>query len=209
MLFDPETSEQALAEIRGVSQGCAVVEVGDVVPVKNPVAAEIWLLQAMGKGDRNDRIVKDATGLGVRGIIWLSTERTVVDVAGREASKRARWHQIAAEAARQCGRPDVPELLGPLSLQDASSRWQDACRVVLAPDATAGLPKVLAHWSRALPLLLAIGPEGGFTDAELGALATLGFNGARLGAFVLRMETAAVAALGAVIASLEDAAVSS
>jgi RsmE family RNA methyltransferase len=55
------------------------------------MAAEVWLLQAMGKGDRNDRIVKDATALGVRGIVWLATERTVVDIAGREESKRGRW----------------------------------------------------------------------------------------------------------------------
>ena len=127
------------------------------------------------------------------GVSWaLRAERSVVRLEPERAVDRARrWRRIAEEAARQCGRADVPEVAVPSPLAAALEAPSGFTRIAF--HAGAGVP--LAGLVRAgAPGFLAVtGPEGGLTDGEVDACVAAGCELATLGPRVLRAETAAVA----------------
>lgn len=159
--------------------------------------AAIALAQALVKGDKMDLVVQKATELGASAVVPFEAERSVVRLSGARAEERVRrWQKIADEAARQCGRADVPRvhpvasLAGVLDLgRSLGARcvflWEkeQACRLAQAAASGAG------------PILVATGPEGGFTEGEIEQARAAGALTASLGARVLRTETAPLAAL--------------
>jgi 16S rRNA (uracil1498-N3)-methyltransferase len=158
-------------------------------------------VQCAGKGDKVDDVVRAATALGASSIALVASERSVA--RGTASPERhGRLTAIAFDAARQSGRGDLPALEGPIALTEMLERTRDqaALKLCLEPTATRPLGASLQNrGERALVLL--VGPEGGFSDAELAHARDAGFELVRLGALVLRTELAAVAALGAVLAS--------
>jgi 16S rRNA (uracil1498-N3)-methyltransferase len=147
------------------------------------------------KGDRMELVVQKATELGVAGIWPVVTSRT--DAAARPAlqgSRGERWQRVASGAAEQCGRAVVPEVAPATNLEELVARTSDAQRVVLleTPGHTP-LGSLAVDASR--PLLLLVGPAGGFEPSEADALLAAGFTAAALGPRILRAETAAVAAV--------------
>ncbi len=167
--------------------------------------AEIALLFALAKGEKTDLVVQKATELGAARIVPFAAERSVVRLDGARAEERARrWRRIAEEAARQCGRADVPDVAAPLPLEAALATLAPGSIAIvfhpggtplgaLGPAATAGLAAV-------------VGPEGGLTDAELAACDRAGALRAGLGPRVLRAETAAIVAVALLQARFGDLA---
>lgn len=158
---------------------------------------QLSVLQAAGKGSKVDHVLRDATELGVTRFVVLTSERSV----SRPAEKKSeRWRRVALEAARQCGRGDVPEVLGPLGLAEALQLASDCGRrLVLQPG---GQPLIACLEEQCADggTAILIGPEGGFSQAEIDLAEAAGFCQASLGSFVLRTETACAAALGALSA---------
>jgi 16S rRNA (uracil1498-N3)-methyltransferase len=147
------------------------------------------------KGDRMEIVVQKATELGVAEIWPVVTFRT--DAAARPAlqgSRGERWERVASGAAEQCGRAVVPHVPPATTLDGLLARPFDGTRVALletgAHPSLASLPV-----DPSAPLVLLIGPAGGFEPAEAEALQAAGFAAASLGPRVLRAETAAVAAV--------------
>ncbi len=147
------------------------------------------------KGDRMEIVVQKATELGVAEIWPVVTFRT--DAAARPAlqgSRGERWERVASGAAEQCGRAVVPHVPPATTLDGLLARPFDGRRVALletcAHPSLASLPV-----DPSAPLVLLIGPAGGFEPAEAEALQAAGFAAASLGPRVLRAETAAVAAV--------------
>lgn len=203
--FDPDAALQAEGNVVAARGRRALCRFGEPGPASHVPGFEVTLLQGLGKGDRFDRVVRDATALGVRSVIAVETARSMVDLGDRAAARRERWRTIAVEAARQSGRGDAPRIEGPLRLGEALGARADALRLVLDPEASASLAVRLQDWSPAQPLVLLVGPEGGLSPEELAEARAAGFSPARFGEFVLRTETAATAVLGAVVARLEPA----
>ncbi len=201
--FDPDAKLEAGGEVVALEGRTARCRLDSPSIAMNLPAFDVTLLQGLGKGDRFDRVVRDATALGARSVVAVQTERSVVELGDRAASRRERWRSIAVESARQCGRGDLPDIDGPLSLGDALGRSDSARRIVLDPEASAPLGRALGGWSREQPLVLLIGPEGGLSPDELAQARAAGFAPARFGDFVLRTETAATAVLGALVVRLE------
>jgi 16S rRNA (uracil1498-N3)-methyltransferase len=147
------------------------------------------------KGDRMELVVQKATELGVAGIWPVVTFRT--DAAARPAlrgSRGERWERVASSAAEQCGRAVVPEVAPTATLDELVARAFAGQRVVLLETpGHAPLTSVAVDASR--PLLLLVGPAGGFEPVEADALGAAGFAAASLGPRILRAETAAVAAV--------------
>jgi 16S rRNA (uracil1498-N3)-methyltransferase len=196
--FDPETRTEADVRLVQLAGKTVLVEVGPLRPAELVSALSVTLIQAFGKGDKVDQVVRDATELGAARVIVVTTSRTVVKP--QEASGRLeRWRTIATQAARQCGRGDVPSVEGPQPLEAAVARLEGACWA-LAPGATRSIGAALTAWDPRSPLSLLVGPEGGFEPAELALLEARGFLRVGFGPFVLRTETAATAVLGAVLA---------
>ncbi len=159
--------------------------------------AEVTLAQAVPRKEKMEYVVQKATELGVNVIIPLRTSRTVVEIPEkRKAGKLQRWRKIALEAAKQCGRTVLPVIEEPVGFGDLLDRTKDYDLALIgsfSPEAVtvreaAGEKKI----NRAL---LLVGPEGGFSPEEEKAAGVAGCIPVALSRWVLRADTAAVAAL--------------
>jgi 16S rRNA (uracil1498-N3)-methyltransferase len=147
------------------------------------------------KGDRMELVLQKATELGVAEIWPIVTFRT--DAAARPAlkgSRSERWERVASGAAEQCGRAHVPHVAPTATLRGLIERPFDGRRVALL-ETEGHAPLASLVVDAASPLLLLIGPAGGFEPAEADELRVAGFVAASLGPRILRAETAAVAAI--------------
>lgn len=194
-VFDGAGREHA-ATIAAVHGERVEVRLGSALPAVAESPLAITLGQGLSRGERMDYAIQKATELGVRRIVPLVFERSVVRLDAAQAARRlAHWRGVAAAACEQCGRAALPEILAPRQLTDhlanASGGASGAeLRALLLPDAGQGidsLPKPLA----AIEIL--VGPEGGLTDDERQRALACGYVGLRLGPRILRTETAAAA----------------
>lgn len=199
VLFDTVARTEADASITRVDKKRVHVTVGELRPASLLGALPVTLLQAIGKGDKPERVIREATTLGVKAIVIVETDRSVP----RGAKRGERWKSVALDAARQSGRGDVPDISSAESLAHALEGVTTSFRFVLAPDSDRSLSRALDGW-KAEPLTLAIGPEGGFSAEELAVAIQNGFHRVRFGTLVLRTETAATAALGAILGLIES-----
>lgn len=191
--FDPEARLEADAVIVRVDGRSVAVALSEPRQAQALAAIEVTLLQGIGKGDKLDRVVRDATALGAARIVGVETERSVV----QRAEKRSeRLRAIALDAARQSGRGDLPRIQVGVRLADALAGVTAERRVCLDPRAPAPL-----SLSGEGSLALLIGPEGGLTPDEIALAEEHGFVRASFGSLVLRTETAATAVLGAIVYS--------
>lgn len=155
------------------------------------------LAQAMASSEKMDWVVQKATELGVTEIQPLDTERSVARLSTDRAAKRMEhWRSVAVSACEQCGRNVLPEIHAPLDIMAWLRRMQDApeTKLILLPQGAASLH---AQPQPQAGVVLLIGAEGGFTPAESETALNCGFAPVRMGARVLRTETAAVAGLAA------------
>lgn len=166
---------------------------------------EIWLVQGIAKGEKMDYIIQKATELGVRGIIPLDTERTVVKLDKKKAAeKQMRWQKIAQEAAKQCGRTYIPSILSSCSIADFLHLIPSE-RLLLVPWEKGGssLKAVYPANDRDImknkPVYIVIGPEGGLDEKEVMQLGENGGIPITLGPRILRTETAGLAAISAMM----------
>ncbi|MBV8776244.1 MAG: 16S rRNA (uracil(1498)-N(3))-methyltransferase [Alphaproteobacteria bacterium] len=163
--------------------------------ILRPPVAETgpWLVFAPVKRPRTDWLIEKATELGVAALVPVLTARTQADRLNRE---RLASHAIAA--AEQCERLSVPELQPLIRLDKLLAGWSPSRRLVVCDESGGGKPlaEAVAGLPRDSAAAVLIGPEGGFTQTELDALADLPFvTRAGLGPRILRAETAALGAL--------------
>jgi 16S rRNA (uracil1498-N3)-methyltransferase len=190
--FDPAACLEADAEVLALRPDVRV-SLGEPRPAARVATRSLTVVQALAKGTKIDAIARDATELGATALVVVAAERSV-----KRAVDLARLERVVLEAARQCGRGDVPALSAHDALA-AALTGVVGLGVVLDPGAEESLGAVLARAGDAA-LALLIGPEGGLSEDELRLARVRGFVPARLGRFVLRTETACAAALGAVAA---------
>jgi len=169
----------------------------------------VTLIQALLRGERMDFLVQKSTELGVSRIWPALTRRTVAQGPGE--SRQPRWSTIAQEAARQCGRADVPEVAKPRPLAEildslAKARPKSPGLALLLWEAGPELPLHRAfggHESeRQLEVTLLVGPEGGFAPEEVALARVEGFRTVGLGPRILRSETAGIVAVALTQAAL-------
>jgi 16S rRNA (uracil1498-N3)-methyltransferase len=167
------------AEVLALSERCTVAA----------PAATIWLAFGLSKGEKPDLVIQKATELGAARILPWQAQRSVVRLEGERAESRLhRWRRIATEAARQCGRAEVPEVSGPAALAAVLETVPPAfARVAF----DAGGESLGSYHSPGV--LAVVGPEGGLAPEELDACTSAGCRLVSLGPRVLRAETAAIA----------------
>jgi len=153
---------------------------------------DLWIVFAPIKRARLDWLVEKATELGVSALLPVWTAHTQAERVNLE---RLRAHAI--EAAQQCERLSIPELRPPEKLERLLAAWPPGRRLIVCDETGGG--ESLGESAARLPsgpAALLIGPEGGFDQRELDAIAKLSFvSRVGLGPRVLRAETAALAAL--------------
>jgi len=193
-LFDGAAQQEADAKI--VSASPLQVEIGPLRPASKVAPRDITWIHALPKGDKSDAIVQDATELGATAIQFVHSARSVVKLdEERAASRVARWEKIATEAARQCGRGDVPAILPVTSWEEALSKAWGA-KFCLYEDSELRIGAAAFSADR---LVFAVGPEGGLDPSEVEIARAQGFAIVNLGELILRTETVCAAVLGAAL----------
>jgi 16S rRNA (uracil1498-N3)-methyltransferase len=160
------------------------------------VIPDVWLAFAPVKRAQTDWLVEKATELGAARLVPVMTQRTIA-----ERVRLDRLESIAIEAAEQCGRTRVPQIVEAVPLRRFVEDLAPSRRLYFA-DETGGEP--LASSFREGPTAILVGPEGGFTEEERGFVRGAGASSISLGPRILRAETAALAALSAYMALVGD-----
>jgi 16S rRNA (uracil1498-N3)-methyltransferase len=194
ILFNGHGGEY-LSTVAEVSRKAVLIAIGQWSDRSLESPLQVILGLGISRGDRMDLTVQKAVELGVNHITPLLTERCVVQFKGEKKPQRLlHWQKIVQHAAEQSGRTALPALPEVERLQDWVS-GQQGLKVFLDPYAEATLMDLKPE---AMKVTLLTGPEGGFSSHERDIAQASGFIPVRLGARILRTETASIAALAAV-----------
>jgi 16S rRNA (uracil1498-N3)-methyltransferase len=182
VLFNGDGSDYA-AEVVRAGRRDLVLAVNSRLPGLAEPALGITVVQGISRGERMDHTLQKCTELGAAAFQPLFSERSEVRLQGEKLERRLEhWQGVVISACEQCGRARVPPVRPPLTL----SRWLEQAspgvRLVLDPEAA----QPLAALEPPRSVELVVGPEGGFSEAEVDV---------RLGPRILRTETAAPAAV--------------
>ncbi len=168
--------------------------------------AALTVVLAVFKFDRMEWAIEKCTELGATAIVPVLARRTDVHLAKAAGKRVERWRRIAVQASEQSRRSSVPQIPDPVKLAavlrdfgadanlSATDRYEPATRIVLAEtENEVSLAELVGATEG--PVVIAVGPEGGWTEEELTAFSKAGWKSASLGKNILRAETAAIAAV--------------
>lgn len=180
-----------------------------ISPAREP-RVPVTLLQSVLKGDHMDAAVRDSVMAGVRTIVPVLSAHVVVN--SRSASgegARDRWRRIARASAKQCRRSTLPEVASAIPLREALQLAEAAVTegrlgAVLVEPSASPAATLASDLSRPEALVLAVGPEGGWADAELSAITDAGFLAVSLGPLTLRADAAALVAISMLRGAWKD-----
>jgi 16S rRNA (uracil1498-N3)-methyltransferase len=183
-----------LARLQG-EQG----EVLEPLEVKTELPVAITLMMALPKGNGFDEIVRCCTELGVTSIAPILSDRTLLNPSPQ---KLERWQRIASEAAEQSERAVVPTILQPVAFNTAIKETTATHRYIC--EARGDYPHLQQVINKtANEIIIAIGPEGGWTNQELEIAIASGFQPISLGRRILRAVTAPIVAISLIAAYFE------
>jgi len=180
-VLDNFTSESVFAKIEDVRR-CAS---------EPPYKAIVF--QSCPKGDKMDSIVQKAVELGAFGIVAFVSDRCIARYDGSSFPKKtARWQKIALEAAKQSGRGRVPFVKWVNGLDEVIEQMKeyDASFICYEDERSFTLKELIASAEACRNYAFIIGPEGGFSEAEVEKCRKNGIQAVGLGKRILRTETA-------------------
>ena len=172
--------------------------------VESPLA--LTLVQGLAKGEKFDFIVQKATELGVMRIVPLLSDYADVKLNVQQTEKRLeRWQRISLEALKQCGRRTLVDISEPLTLGEVLQNTDEtALRLYFNERGGMSLQAAIADAQPDQAVLAFIGPEGGWSEAEIDLLNRHDCQAVSLGRRILRTETAAIVALALLQYALGD-----
>jgi 16S rRNA (uracil1498-N3)-methyltransferase len=177
---------EAEGRLRSADMLGAVVEIISVREADASLPIEI--IQATLKGPKMDWLVEKLTEIGVSDIRLASTKHTVAT-----GEKIDRWQRIAQSAVKQSGNPQIPSIHAAKPLAELLPELGHGLKILLQPGASKGVAELVRE-NKGQRVMLAVGPEGGFTSEEERYLQEAGFVPAALSRQILRGETAALVA---------------
>lgn len=192
------------AEIHTISSRDVRLEVLCRSEAPGEPRVHITLYQAVLKGERFAWALQKGTEVGVTAFVPVITERSIIDDLQVVEAKRERWQRIIQEAAEQCGRGRVPQLLPGQMLRHALKMpgWPGALRMIPWEDERGeSLAGLLAgcNLNEEARIEVFVGPEGGFTASEIDWARRHEVQPVSLGSRILRAETAGLVAAVAIL----------
>ena len=173
------------------------------LPAEAPKLRVVLLLSVV-KFDAFEWAIEKATELGVTEIVPLAAARSEKGLVAAAEKRSERWRKIVLEAAQQSRRVKLP-ILRPVARPEAAfAALGDRLGILLSERVDAPALRVVLNDRAASQVVLAIGPEGGWTNEERDAAVNARFHEASLGRLILRTETAVVAALASLSYALGD-----
>ena len=157
-------------------------------PARGEASTAVTLLQAVLPNPDFDAVLEGGTAAGIRQFVAVQAARSI----GRPPLGRlARWQAIVEAAAEQSHRGAIPTVSGPVALASALSEATDSRLLALEPSAALSLAQAI---DGSAAYTMAVGPEGGWTDDELGTLRARGAIAVNLGPRILRARLAPIVA---------------
>lgn len=187
------------ATVTALSEDSATLTLGPARAAAK--ARHISVVQGLPKADKFELILQKCTELGATEFVPAAMTRSIVKLADDRAEKKTeRWQRICEEAARQCGRSDVPLVRAPMSLQTGIGVLPEGSAILILDEEETTTPLQLAAMALepGQPVAIVVGPEGGVDRAEVESLRALGAQSVSLGRRILRTETAALVALSVI-----------
>jgi 16S rRNA (uracil1498-N3)-methyltransferase len=163
---------------------------------------KITLALSIFKFDRMEWAIEKCTELGVSRIIPVISRRTDTHLAAASSKRVERWARITRQASEQSRRATPPEIAAPLKLKEAVALPGSLCLVLAESENQLLLSESLHQQLQTTDLVMAIGPEGGWTADELQLFKQCNWTAVSLGQNILRAETAAIAATAIAISCL-------
>lgn len=216
VLVDGQRRQAYLAILQALEKRTLTAQVERPLAQPDGNLPAVTLAVALIKEQRWDWLIQKATELGVSAIQPIASERTIIKLDEKNfGKKQERWEAVMRSAAEQSEGLFIPVILPPVSVKslcDQASAYNQ--RILLAErgahretlQTTLRKHPLQQHSPPQHPsdqaLLFAIGPEGGWTDGELAQFEQAGFVFASLGQRIMRTETAALAAMAAVVYEL-------
>lgn len=174
-------------------------EIIELLEVKTELPVSITLMMALPKGNGFDDVVRCCTELGVNCILPVLSDRTLLNPSPQ---KLERWRRIANEAAEQSERAFVPTILEPVAFSTALNECKVNNRYIC--EARGDYPHLTTLINNCSDeIIIAIGPEGGWTEKEMEIAITARFQPVSLGRRILRAVTAPIVALSLIAAACE------
>ena len=186
-----------LARIRDEECECRIL---DTRQGQSEPPVEITLFMAYPKGDKLETVIQKAVELGASRVIPFESSRCIKRPSPEKSDKQtARLSKIAAEAAKQCGRSRLPEVLPPIKLSELISSIPHFDLSLLCYEDERGTTvKDALKDKKPLSISVIVGCEGGFSSEEAKAISDAGAVSVTLGPRILRCETAPLYALSAI-----------
>ena len=200
--FDITTPQNVRrGRIVSIADGRVEFELGDLVP--SVALPNLTLLLSIFKFDRMEWAIEKCVELGAARIVPVIAQRTEAHLAAAAPKRVERWQRLARQASEQSRRPMPPEMSAPIKLKEAAT-LASGTRIVLAESEEEMMFKdALQTVTPPGDVALGLGPEGGWTELELGMFRDAGWIAASLGSTILRTETAAIAATAIALAELQ------
>lgn len=195
-------SSVRLARIENVTRDHIEFSLGEELPSNQPLL-DVTLLLSVVKFDAFEWAIEKATELGVTRIVPLASARSEKALLGAAPKRATRWSKILLESSQQSRRVRLPTLAALNRPSAAFIQYLGVTKVMLSERPEAPLLRKVLRDGSAGSAVLAIGPEGGWTDDEFESARGAGFHEGSLGKLILRTETAVVAALATLNFALE------
>ena len=205
VVFD-ETAVEYLVTLTHITPQQVIGAIQSQRPSLNEPTTQITLFQSLLKRDKFEWVPQKGTEIGVTGFVPIVTQRSLVQDTRMKANKLSRRQKIISEAAEQAHRSRVPQLEAPVNWRTALAQIPDFDLVLLAHVGSDRPlhPLLTTHHQLPKSIALFIGPEGGFTDAEVTQAQKAGAHIFSLGPRVLRTETAAAVAAALILYELGE-----
>jgi 16S rRNA (uracil1498-N3)-methyltransferase len=158
-------------------------------------SVDVTLLLAVVKFDAFEWAIEKATELGVNAIVPLAAARSEKALLSAAAKRAERWKKILVEASQQSRRLSVPSLGALTRPEQSFAQQEEELKLLMSERQDAPPLRTLLEGEKSSNVVIAIGPEGGWTDKEFESATQSGFNQVSLGNLILRTETAVTAAL--------------
>lgn len=195
------TGTVAKMTLTAIEKGSVKAVLKEYLSADTEAPISVTLVQCLPKGDKMDLITQKAVELGAAGIWPVASRNCVVryDSSKRQA-RQQKWQKVADEAAKQCGRTMLAEVLPVTDFKEMLVALPANAVKLMCYEAPGQQPlKTVLQKSAAKEYIVLIGPEGGFTAEEAELCREAGFAVVSMGARILRAETAAIAAMGIVL----------
>lgn len=203
-----ENGVKYITKINNMAKEKISLKILEVSEETSEPSINITLFQGLPKSDKLEMIIQKCTELGVSEIVPVITDRVIVKIDEKSASKKVeRWNKIALEAGKQSGRQKIPKIKNINNLKNLIENISKY-DILLLPyecEKEITLKSVLRNLDTNVKnIAIMIGPEGGFSENDLKLLDLPNVKKVTLGPRILRTETAGLATVAMVLYELQD-----